>query len=123
MENLVKRKLTGGRRIQSASRRAHQKDGYPAETVVGNDLRTSKIIRGGSFKVRARIASTTNVVDPVSNKVTKSKILKVVDNPADRDYARRGVMTKGAIISTDLGQAKVVSRPGQDGVVNSVLVK
>jgi small subunit ribosomal protein S8e len=33
------------------------------------------------------------------------------------------VITKGAIIETEKGLAKVVSRPGQDGVVNAVLIE
>ncbi|MEM3023047.1 MAG: 30S ribosomal protein S8e, partial [Candidatus Bathyarchaeia archaeon] len=47
----------------------------------------------------------------------------VVKNPANVDYQRRGIVTKGAIISTPLGKAKVTSRPGQDGVLNAVLLK
>ncbi|HJJ40868.1 MAG TPA: 30S ribosomal protein S8e, partial [Methanocorpusculum sp.] len=33
------------------------------------------------------------------------------------------LMTKGAVISTDLGKARIVSRPGQDGVINAVLIE
>jgi small subunit ribosomal protein S8e len=62
-------------------------------------------------------------VDQESKKVTKSKILKVTKNPANRDYERRGVISKGALVETESGTARVVSRPGQDGVVNAVLVK
>ncbi|NLM29905.1 MAG: 30S ribosomal protein S8e, partial [Methanomicrobiales archaeon] len=29
---------------------------------------------------------------------------------------------RGAIIRTDIGRARIVSRPGQDGVVNAVLL-
>ena len=55
--------------------------------------------------------------------VTKSKIVKVTKNPANRDYERRGVISKGAVIETESGTATVVSRPGQDGVVNAILIK
>ncbi|HDJ25717.1 MAG TPA: 30S ribosomal protein S8e, partial [Candidatus Bathyarchaeota archaeon] len=50
-------------------------------------------------------------------------ILRVVKNPANVDYDRRGVITKGTIIETPIGRAVVTSRPGQDGVVNAVLLK
>jgi small subunit ribosomal protein S8e len=33
------------------------------------------------------------------------------------------VLTKGAIIDTELGQARVISRPAQDGIINAVLMK
>jgi small subunit ribosomal protein S8e len=47
----------------------------------------------------------------------------VTKNPANRDYERRGVISKGALIETESGTAVVVSRPGQHAVVNAVLVK
>ncbi len=56
-------------------------------------------------------------------KTTKTKIKNVVDNPADKHLARRNIMTKGAIIETEHGKAKITSRPGQDGVINAVLAK
>ncbi|HDN05822.1 MAG TPA: 30S ribosomal protein S8e, partial [Candidatus Bathyarchaeota archaeon] len=46
----------------------------------------------------------------------------VIRNPANVDYDRRGVITKGAIIETSLGLARVTSRPGQNGVINAVLI-
>lgn len=79
--------------------------------------------RGGGTELALRKAEFANVTDPSSRKTAKTKIVKVTHNPANRDYERRGVLTKGAIIETELGPAKVVSRPGQDGVVNALLVK
>jgi small subunit ribosomal protein S8e len=46
-----------------------------------------------------------------------------VKNPANKDYERRGVISKGALLETESGLAKVISRPGQDGCINGVLVK
>jgi len=67
--------------------------------------------------------SEANVTDAKSGKTQKTQITRVVRNPANVDYQRRGVITKGAIIETPLGQARVTSRPGQSGVVNAVLVE
>ena len=53
----------------------------------------------------------------------KSKIIKVLENDTNSDYKRRGVITKGAILETEEGKCRVVSRPGQHGVVNALLVK
>ena len=53
----------------------------------------------------------------------KTKILKVLENPTNNDYQRRGVISKGAILETQEGKCKVTSRPGQDGVVNALLIK
>ena len=47
----------------------------------------------------------------------------MVENSSNTDYDRRGIITKGARIETELGTAKVTSKPGQDGVVNAVIVE
>jgi len=44
-------------------------------------------------------------------------------NPSNRDYDRKGIITKGAIIETELGLAVVTSRPGQEGVINALLTE
>jgi len=36
---------------------------------------------------------------------------------------RRNILTKGAVVKTEIGLAKVTSKPGQDGIVNAVLMK
>ena len=76
---------------------------------------------GGNEKVRLLAAKYANVSDG-SGKTTKVEILRVIKNPANVDYDRRGVITKGTLIGTSLGTARVTSRPGQDGIVNAILV-
>jgi len=73
------------------------------------------------MKTRLLSANQANVSNPSTGKTEKVEILRVVRNPANIDYNRRGVITKGTIIETPLGVAKVTSRPGQDGAVNAVL--
>lgn len=84
-----------------------------------------KIIRtrGGNVKVRLLSTDTAYVVDKETGEVKKAKILSVVENPANPHYVRRNIITKGAIIETELGKVKVTSRPGQDGVVQGILIK
>ena len=61
---------------------------------------------------------------PPENKTTKKlKILTVKENNADPHYVQRNIMNKGTIISTDEGNAEITSRPGQDGIINAVLIK
>ena len=80
-------------------------------------------MRGGGIKIILDATNKANVIDPVTNKISNVSLISVVSNPSNRDYNRRGVITKGAIIETELGKAKVLSRPGQDGMVNAILVK
>lgn len=64
-----------------------------------------------------------NVSIPSQGKVVKAEIKRVLENPAHVHYARRGVITKGAIIETSIGKAKVTNRPSQEGIINAVLIE
>ena len=120
IENLAKRRPTGGRSRPSRGRRAFEKDGYAIEPLVGPASSRPINRRGGHTTTGVITADFANVSDP-SGKAAKSKILRVTKSPANRDYERRGVITKGAILETEAGEAVVTSRPTADGVVNAVL--
>lgn len=122
LENLTKRKATGGRSRPSRGRRAYERDSYAIEPLVGETERRSSRRRGGSVSAGVVFSDVANVSDS-KGKATKSKILRVKKSPANRDYERRGVITKGAVIETEAGEAVVTSRPTDDGVVNAVLTK
>ena len=59
----------------------------------------------------------------IFQKYSKLKIEQVLENPANRNFVRRSILTKGTIIKTSKGNARIVSRPGQEGVINAILVK
>ncbi|WP_297506712.1 30S ribosomal protein S8e [Thermococcus sp.] len=117
------KKPSGGRIVLARKKRKRELGREPANTRVVEDVEKRKIIRtfGGNRKVRLVGALYANVFE--NGKGKKVKILNVVENPANRQYARRNIITKGAIIETEIGKAIVTSRPGQDGVVNAVLIK
>ena len=119
---LRKRKLTGGRKRAYRVKRNYEKGAFPAETTLGEPKR--KIARGygGNIKVKALNDKYASVTDPKTGKTEKTEILRVVRNSANVDYNRRGVITRGAEIETSLGLARVTSRPGNDGVINAVLL-
>ena len=52
----------------------------------------------------------------------KATIKMVVENKANKDFVRMNILTKGAIIETDLGKARIINRPGQEPQINAVLV-
>jgi small subunit ribosomal protein S8e len=122
VENLSKRKFTGGKKTASRRRRKYETDRYPNEPVVGKAALIQRRVRGGNRKIAFKTVEFANVSDPSEKRTIRSKILKVSKNAANKDYERRGVLTKGAIIDTDLGQAKVISRPAQHGVINAILL-
>ena len=123
IENLAGRKLTCGRKVAMRGRRKFEIDRYPNEAVAGATQIVTRRTRGNNVKAAFKTAEFANVIDQDARKVTKSKIVRVTKNPANRDYERRGVISKGAFIETEIGSARVVSRPGQNGIVNAVLLK
>jgi small subunit ribosomal protein S8e len=123
IENLNKRKLTGGVKVPNRGRRAYEQHGYAIETKVKKDMRKVKKVKGGGLKVKCLSTQYANVLDLASKQTKKVKINRLKTNPASKDLTRKGVITKGAILETELGDAKVTSRPGQDGIVNAILLK
>ncbi len=91
------------------------------ETVLGDTKKKTSRGRGGRVKNKLLREKFACVTDPKSGKTQKVEITRVAKNPANIDYDRRGVITKGAIIETSLGLARITSRPGQTGVINAVL--
>ncbi|AKG39207.1 MAG: 30S ribosomal protein S8e [Infirmifilum sp.] len=119
------RKISGGLKSRHVKvKRKYLTGRYPLNPTVGNRTEVKVIrARGGNYKVRVKVAAEANVYIPSQKKTIRVKILKVLDNPSNRNLARRGVITRGAVIQTEAGKAVVTSRPGQDGVVNAVLVE
>ena len=120
--SLRKRKLSGGKKRAYRTKKKFEQGGFPAETILGEPKRKTSRGFGGNTKVRVLSDKFASVTDPKTGKTQKTQITRVVRNAANVDYNRRGVITKGAEIETALGLAKVTSRPGDDGVINAVLV-
>ena len=53
----------------------------------------------------------------------RDSINTVLENDADPNYVRRNIVTKGAVVDTDVGRVRVTSRPGMHGVVSGVLLE
>ena len=105
---------------QGRSKKRHQLGREPAETTVGEPRFQVVDSRGTDRKVRALSTDVAQVA--VDGEVTKTTIENVVENPANVNYVRRNIITKGAVIETEEGRARVTSRPGQTGQVNAVLL-
>ena len=122
IENLATSKVTGGRRHPLRIRRKYEIDRYPNEPLAGKQETTIRKARGKNLKTGLKTIDFVNLAIP-NSKVKKAKIVRVLENPTNNDYQRRGVITKGALIETEDGKCRVVSKPGQHGAVNAVLVK
>jgi small subunit ribosomal protein S8e len=118
-----RRKVTGGRRIFASKKRRYEIGREKQVTVIEDrERKKSARSRGGGRKTRILGTNMVNVTNVKTNKTVKTKILTVIENPANPFYVRRNIITKGAIIDTELGKARVTSRPGQDGMINAVLI-
>ena len=122
VENLATSKTTGGRRHPLRIRRKYETDRYPNEAINGAQVTITRSVRGNNRKTALKSIDFVNLATGES-KVKKSKILKVLENATNNDYKRRGIITKGAILETQEGKCRVVSKPGQNGIVNAVLLK
>ncbi len=122
VENLATSKTTGGRRHPLRIRRKYETDRYPNEAVNEVQVTITRRIRGKNKKTALKSIDFVNLATE-GPKVKKTKILKVLENATNNDYQRRGIITKGAILETQEGKCKVVSRPGQNGIVNAILLK
>lgn len=78
---------------------------------------------GLGVKLRMLQGVQINVTDTKTGKTEKAIIETVKSNPANQHYERRNILTKGAIVQTDKGLARITSRPGQDGIINAVLTE
>ena len=122
VENLATSKITGGRRVPLRIRRKYETDRYPNEAINGAQVTITRRVRGNNNKVALKSIDFVNLATE-NAKVVKSKIIKVLDNATNNDYKRRGIISKGAILETQEGKCRVVSKPGQNGIVNAVLLK
>lgn len=117
------RKSTGGRHIAIRGKRKSELGREPANTRLDEKrLRTIRT-RGGNEKLRLASDNKLNLINPDSTKAETVEISTVLENSADPNYVRRNIITKGAIVETSAGKAKITSRHGQDGILNGVLIK
>ena len=116
------RGLSGKRNISMRGKRKFELGRDPAETRLGEKNLRKIRTHGGNFKNRLAEGNTINIINPENNNAENAEIYNVIENKANPNYVRRNIITKGAIVETSAGKAKVTSRPGQDGVINGVLI-
>lgn len=116
-------KPSGGRIWARRKKRKREMGSESAETKVGAPKRVEQRVRGGRRKFRLLSGDVANVTDPETKQAKQAKILTVVENPADHHFVRRNVLTRGAVVETEIGKARITSRTGQVGIINAVLIE
>ncbi|VVB66333.1 30S ribosomal protein S8e [Candidatus Gugararchaeum adminiculabundum] len=122
-EATLGKKGTGGLRRRSQGKKLAQYGGVFTATKVTEkeEERYNRRGTGGTRKVTAKYVKFANVL--TEKGVKKAAIRTVAESPANRHFARQNIMTKGNIIDTELGKARITNRVGQDGVVNCILIQ
>jgi len=118
-----RRKYTGKKYKIFCKKRKKDLERPSLDAQIGAEKNKKQKILGGNFKVKLFSSSYVNVADLNNKKTQKVKILRFDSNVASKDLNRRHVLTKGAIVETEMGKVKITSRPGQHGILNGVLIQ
>jgi small subunit ribosomal protein S8e len=115
------RKISGGRYIVNRKKKSYELVGQKRIIKLGEDKRKTKRIMGGNKKVYLLRGKTINL--QLGNKIKKTIIKNVLETPSNKFLARQNILTKGTLVETELGKAKITNRPTQEGVINGVLLE
>jgi len=118
-----RRKPTGGRYRPFRKKRILESGDLPSFTKLGKTSVRAKRTVGGNVKRVLLSHEVANLYDPSTKKYMQVKIKTILESPSNRNFVRRNIMTKGTILETDKGKARITNRPGQEGTINAVLVK
>ncbi len=117
------RKVTGGRYKRPKVRRMSRLGRLPVFTKVGAFKSKTLRVIGGNTKDKLLSADKVNVFDKSTGKHKVVTVKNIVENPANRHYVRRNILTKGSVVETEIGKAQITSRPGQNAFLDGVLLE
>lgn len=116
------KKITGGRYVANREKKLHEKAGQPRVVKLGEEKRKTLRTRGGGKKTVLLTGKVLSLQDE-KGKSKKTEITNVLETPSNRFLARQNILTKGTIVETSMGKAKITNRPTQEGCINGVLLK
>lgn len=116
------RKTTGGKYHRARKKKFYELRGQEKTVKLGQEKRKIIRVKGGNKKAVLLSANIANIVDK-NKKTRKAKIKSVLETPSDKFLAKQNILTKGTIIETDLGKARITNRPSQEGSVQCVLIE
>jgi small subunit ribosomal protein S8e len=117
------KKISGGRYHKSKKKKKYELVRVPRVVKLKETKRKTLKTRGGNEKTVLLGENKINLIDPKTKKSKVVKIKNVVETPSNKFLARQNVLTKGAIIETEAGKAKITNRPSQEGNVQGILIK
>lgn len=115
------KKISGGKYIKSRKKKRSEVPGQKRVVKISEDKKKIIRTRGGNKKTFLLGGQTINIIS--GNKSKKTKIKNVIETPSNRFFARQNILTKGTVVETELGKAKITNRPTQEGNINGILVE
>ena len=109
------RKVSGKKYVAGRKQRLSELGGVSALTTISETKTKIKRTMGGNTKIQLLAEDVVMIAD--GKTVVKAKIESVVNNPANINFTRRNVITKGCIVKTDKGDVVITSRPGQSATL------
>ncbi|MBI2547861.1 30S ribosomal protein S8e [Candidatus Woesearchaeota archaeon] len=115
-------KASGGAKRAARGKRLYESGSLPTLTKLANPNARVIRTRGGNMKQKLLSTNKVNLYNPQTKTYMQASIKTITENPANRHFVRRNIITRGCVVETDQGKARVTSRPGQSGMVNAVLI-
>ncbi|MBU5690102.1 MAG: 30S ribosomal protein S8e [Candidatus Aenigmatarchaeota archaeon] len=117
------KKITGGKVHLNRKKKKYQRGSSSTLTSLGKIKKRVDRRRFGIKKLRLVNIDFVNALNPKTKKSKKVKILDIVEHKDNLNYTRRGIITKGCIVKTEVGLVKITSRPSQTGDINGVIIE
>jgi small subunit ribosomal protein S8e len=115
------RKVSGGKYHKTRKRKAGEHPGNVRVVKLGDKKVKTLRVKGGAKK---QVSLTQKIINLINGKkAEKAEIQNVIETPSNRFLARQNVLTKGAIIETNKGKAKITNRPSQEGNIQGILIE
>ncbi|MGC9150040.1 MAG: 30S ribosomal protein S8e [Candidatus Micrarchaeia archaeon] len=119
---LESKKGSGKKYRRIRIKRKYEQGGHFIATKLSDtEKREKEHGKGGVLKIKLKKAVYANVLTKEGYK--KARIKNVIETKDNRNFFRLNIITKGAIIETELGKAIVLNRPGREGAINAKLIE
>jgi small subunit ribosomal protein S8e len=118
----TKKSGNGKRRNKISDKHRSEIGNYFTATKLSDKSHVDLIRRrGGKETPVLKKAGFANLLTKQGYK--KVAIKGVLESHDNRNFARQNIITKGTLITTELGKAVVLNRPGREGNINAKLVE
>ena len=115
------RKISGGKYHANRKKKSYEKTNQERFVILGETKRKSIRGMGGQRKTVLLSTNIVNISD--GKKIKKVEITNVLETPQNLFLARQNRLSKGVVIETTAGKARITNRPSREGSVNAILLK